>query len=97
MIPATLRLAVLLLLGTPWLHGTARAQDWQQELTAYMATRYDCQVDDFSRVRERQQGERQLLSTRVHCRDRRQFDVSRFGQMEPFEVRRCEDRPIDAC
>ncbi|MGE5147163.1 MAG: hypothetical protein ACM3N5_10460 [Candidatus Eiseniibacteriota bacterium] len=69
--------------------------DWQADLRKQMAADEGCKVDYYSHITERQIGNRTLITTKVHCEDKRTYDADWDDQKKTFKVRRCGQ--VEAC
>ncbi len=88
----TLGLLALLALALP-----AQAEDWAPELTAQILEEEDCEVAFLTEVLERVVEEKLIVLAKVHCADKRSFDVSRHSDREPFDIRPCEEPDVSSC
>ena len=69
---------------------------WKDEVTEQLKFDHDCEVSYMTGVIERRVDGRRVVFARVHCVDKRAFDVSRSDDFEPFEVKKC-DLAAKAC
>ena len=85
---ATIR-TLFLCLAVPALVAAAVLPEWQESLNGQMQKDYGCQVNGYSNVKLGIKDGKEAVSARVHCTDKRAFDVSRVGRGEPFKVDEC--------
>lgn len=84
----TLRLIVLVL-AVPVLAGATILPEWQRSLNEQMLGQHGCEVNYISNLRLGVKDGKETVSARVHCMDKRAFDVSRTGSDQPYKVEQC--------
>lgn len=70
---------------------------WQDELAYQIEDETGCRIAFLSEVVERQVEGRLVVLAKVHCEDKRTFDVVRDDPLEPFELHQCEVPDVKTC
>lgn len=75
---------------------TAQTSDpaWLDTLNFEMEREQECEVAYYIRTKEGMLGTRKTYEARVQCVDGRQFDATRVGEDDDFEIKSCE---VEAC
>jgi hypothetical protein len=74
----------------PVVGGAVWAADWHDELARQIAHDEGCEVAFLSQVIERDVNGKRLIMAKVHCEDKRSFDVLRVSDDFAFEFKACE-------
>lgn len=80
---------IFLCLAVPVLAAATVLPEWQESLNGQMQKDYGCEVNGYSNLKLGIKDGKEAVSARVHCTDKRTFDVSRVGRGEPFKVEEC--------
>lgn len=67
---------------------------WLDTLNFEMEREQECEVAYYIRIKEGMLGTKKTYEARVQCVDGRQFDASRVGEVEDFEIKACE---VETC
>lgn len=67
---------------------------WLDTLNFEMEREQECEVAYYIRIKEEILGTKKTYEARVQCVDGRQFDASRVGEVEDFEIKACE---VETC
>lgn len=67
---------------------------WLDTLNFEMEREQECEVAYYIRIKEGMLGTKKTYEARVQCVDGRQFDASRVGEMDDFEIKACE---VETC
>lgn len=88
--------ALAILLPTLTSFSSAQTSDpaWLDTLNYEMEREKECEVAYYIRMKEGMLGTKKTYEARVQCVDGRQFDATRVGDDEDFEIKACE---IEAC
>jgi len=73
------------------------ADEWQTKLNEVMLRDHDCEVAFLSQVAEREVNGDLVILAKVHCVDKRTFDVYRESAFKPFEIHPCENPDNRVC
>ncbi|MGB7285820.1 MAG: hypothetical protein WBC71_02710 [Salaquimonas sp.] len=75
---------------------TAQTSDpeWLNALNFQMERDEQCEVAYYIRIDEGELGADKTFEARLQCVDGRQFDATRIGEFDDFEIRRCE---VETC
>jgi hypothetical protein len=79
---------ILVCLAVPILAAATILPEWQQSLNAQMLSQHDCEVNALSNVHLGVKNGKEFVSARVHCMDKRAFDVTRSGR-DPYKIEAC--------
>ncbi len=67
----------------------SESEEWRRDLDTQMSFDHDCEVSYLTGVIERDIEGQLAVTARVHCLDKRAYDVSRRDVLEPFDVKKC--------
>jgi hypothetical protein len=67
---------------------------WLDTLNFEMEREQECEVAYYIRIKEGMLGTKKTYEARVQCVDGRQFDASRVGEVDDFEIKACE---VETC
>ena len=67
---------------------------WLDTLNFEMEREQECEVAYYIRIKEGMLGTKKTYEARVQCVDGRQFDASRVGEVEDYEIKACE---VETC
>jgi hypothetical protein len=70
---------------------------WQADLAEQILEEHECEVAFVSQVMESEQQGRRILVAKVHCLDKRTFDVRRSDDFDPFEFDECDSPETKSC
>jgi hypothetical protein len=97
-IPSTLKAMLVVAIALPFLSSFVFAQTsdpaWLDTLNFEMERDHECEVAYYIRTKEGVLGANKTYEARLQCVDGRQFDATRIGEIDDFEVKRCE---VETC
>lgn len=79
---------IAICLTVPVLAAATILPEWQQSLNSQMLSQHDCEVNALSNLHLGVKDGKEFVSARVHCTDKRAFDVTRTGR-DPYKVEAC--------
>jgi len=89
-----LGVAALVVVSTSFTNAQSSNPAWLDSLHFQMERDKQCEVAYYIRTDEKELGAQRVYEARVQCVDGRQFDATRIGEDDEFDIRTCE---IETC